>query len=86
MNTTWVKAAKLQAELMLHGYFDLHPTRLCPKRGFTVHEEFPLEGKPISKFMNQSSVFSSFVKETRFLALEKPFFLDLSSQANIKDE
>lgn len=46
---------------------------LCPRRCFTVQEEVPLERKAIIKFMNQSSVFSSFMKETPFLALEKPY-------------
>ena len=38
-----------------------------------MQEEVPLERKVISKFMNQSSVFSSFVKEPHLLGLEKPY-------------
>lgn len=40
-----------------------------------MQEEVPLDRKAISKFMNQSSVFSSFVKETPFLALGKLYAL-----------
>ena len=83
MSVAWVKAAKIQSErssivALTWGI------RLCPKRGFTGHRKVPRKGKPISKFMNQSSVFSSCVKETHFLATEKPFSLDHSSQADIK--
>lgn len=75
----WIKLAKLRAELISYGCLHIRH-RACPKRSFTVHGEVPLEGKAISKFMNQNSVFSSFVKETHFLALEKPCALVIPLQ------
>lgn len=50
-----------------------------------MHGEVPLGEKAVSKFMNQSSVFSSFVKET-FLNFRKALRLDHSSQVYIKGD